>query len=418
MRIVRAFAVAGALLALAACDESPVSLPQATTVNVAAAEMSLMVGDAAPVAAQVLDQNGQVMQGLTPVFSTNNPAVATVGTDGVVRGVSPGSATISAVYGGSTASVRVTVAPDRRGELQTLEVQADSLVADVRAGVQAVAVRAVNGLGQPVCPTLALRSSDPSVATVRMGGACRIEVIPNFAGEAVVTAEADGRSDSFRVRVTSTGAIAFFSARPTAAELVAGGTVSYTVKVLDEANRPLAGQRVNLDVSVGTLSATTVTTGADGTATVQWIIPADLRDWGQNHSISFRATLPNGFVTARSETVFVNGASLASVVLYAGAGGGSASLVRTEADSIVVPAYWYGTVGASGLDSYGNVRVTDFTFAASGSQYWAWSCGGPAGTLLSSGIEYSCFYSYPGTLSVTVTAATGEQRSIRFIFRS
>jgi uncharacterized protein YjdB len=110
MSIVRRFAAAALLLAFAACDESPVSLPEASTVAVSGSDMTLVVGAQAPVAAQVLDQEGQVMQGLTPVYSTDNPAVATVGPDGMVRGVSPGTANVRATYGTSAASVKVTVA--------------------------------------------------------------------------------------------------------------------------------------------------------------------------------------------------------------------------------------------------------------------------------------------------------------------
>jgi hypothetical protein len=417
MRIFRRSTTAAALLlALAACDESPVSLPQASSVAVAGSAMSLMVGDLAPVAAQVLDQDGQVMQGLAPVYSTDNPAVATVGTDGMVRAVSPGTANVSATYGSSSAAVKVTVSADRRGELQSLDVQADSVVADVRAGAQSIGVRAFNGLGQPVCPQLTFRSTDPSVATARMGGTCRVEVVPLFAGETTITAEADGRTDSFRVRVSSSGAVAFFSARPAAAELVAGATVGYTVKVLNEANQPVPNQRVNLDVSVGTLSATTVTTGADGTATVQWTLPTHLQEWGQTHSISFRAPLPNGAIASRSEPVFVNGASMAEILVYTAPNGGP--YVRTDADSTVVPAYSYAFMAVLGMDQYGNARVTDWTFSATGAQYWSWSCNGPVGSSLGSNGEYTCFYSYPGNLTVSARAATGEQRSVRFVFRN
>jgi hypothetical protein len=386
------------------------------TVSVAGAAMSLAVGDAAPVAAQVLDRNGRVMAGATLVFSTDNPTVATVGADGTVRALSPGTANVSAAYGGTSATVRVTVTAARRGDLQSLDVLADSVVADRRAGVQTVAIRALNGYGQPVCPQLSLRSSDPSVATGRMGGTCRIEIVPGIAGEATITAEAEGHADSVRVRVTSTGAIAFISARPTSAQLVAGATVSYTVRVLDQTNRPLAGQTVNFEVSVGSLSANTVVTDSAGTATVQWTIPTQLRDWGQTQWIAYRTTLPNGRVAGTDETVFINGASLEDIILHISASG--SGFTQVTADSMVVPAYSYVNVGASGVDKYGNVRVTDFTFSLSGT-YGGWSCGGAAGTMTSSGIEYTCVYSYPGYgVRVTALAQGGGGRSLTLVFRS
>lgn len=487
--------VLGLLLAVAACDESPVSLPEATGVQVAAASMSMAVGDQAPLAAQVVDQDGKVMQGqavvystdnasvatvgadgmvravgpgtanvtaahggtaatvkvtvtapaqrvtvagaamglvagesapvgaqvvdangrvipgAAPVFSSDNPNVATVSTDGVVRGVTPGTARITAAYGGSTATVTVTVVGDQRNAVQSLEVMVDSLVTDWRAGVQFVAIRAVNAFGQTVCPDLTLRSSDRSIVTARMAGPCRIEVDPNFTGEATITAEVDGRTDTFRVRVTSSGQIAFISARPTSDELVAGGTVSYTVKVLDQNSRPIANQRVHFETSVGALSSNSVVTGEDGTATVQWQIPTDLRNLGQNHWIAYRVPLANGVLAWRDETVFINGASLTDIILYRGTGG---SFTRLDANSITVPGWSSVTVGASGLDQYGNIRATDFNFSITGG-YNFWDCGGSNGTRHTSGIEYTCYYRSPGTTTLTATAE-GRQKSVQVIF--
>lgn len=490
------------LLAAAACDETPVSLPEPSSVTVAASAMTLAVGDQAPLAAQVVDQGGRAMQGQAVVFSTDNPSVATVsndgtvrgvaagtanvsathgastatvkvtvtaakmtvavpstamtltaggaapigaqvlnasgqavpgavlafssdnpsvatvGTDGVVRAVGLGTANITAAYGSSTATVRVTVNPDRRGEIQSFEVLADSVVADVRAGVQTVAVRAANGLGQPVCPQLYFRSSDASVATARMGGTCRIEIVPAFAGETTITVETEeGLTDSFRVRVTSTGALAFFSARPTAAQLVAGATVAYTVKVINESGAPVANQRVNLDVSVGSLSATTVTTDSAGTATVQWTLPTRLTELGQTQAIGFRAQLPNGSIVSRTETVFINGASLAAIRLYYALGYGNVNFTELQGTSIRVNPYTDVTIGASGVDQYGNVRVADFTFSfPSGPTPW-WGCGGSQGTLHPSGIDYTCFWSYGGTYTLRATAADGQHRSVQVTFQ-
>lgn len=387
---------------------------QTLQVKVPNATMGLVVGEAAPAGAQVLGAHGQVVQGATPVFSSDNPGVATVGTDGMVRGVTPGTATIRATYGASSATVQVTVAADRRNELQSLQVMADSVVTDWRAGVQAVAVRAVNGFGQTVCPALTLQSSDRSVATVRTAGPCRIEVVPMFTGEAVITVESDGRTDTFRVRITSNAQIAFISARPTSAELVAGATVSYTVKVLDQASQPIANQRVSFETSIGSVSATSVMTGADGTATVQWQIPTHLKDVGQNHWFAFRALLPNGVLVARDETVFINGASLAEIVLYRS--NGSGGWTRVDAPSFTTPGYTFTNVGASGLDQYGNVRTADFTFTLTG-PVLGWSCNTSNGTRDASGVEYTCFYSYPGqTITMKATAPDGQNKSVQVMF--
>jgi hypothetical protein len=403
------------LLGAVACDESPVSLPEAAGVTVATGAMALVVGDEAPLAAQVVDQGGQVMQGQAVVYSTDNASVATVGANGMVRAVAPGTANVTAAYGSNTATVKVTVEPDRRNEVQSLNVLADSVVADRRGGVQVVSVRATDGLGQAVCPVLSLRSSDPSVVMVQGVGPCRIEVTPLFPGETTITVEAEGRTDTFRVRVTSSGQVAFFSQRPAAEQVVAGGTVGYTIKVLDQANRPVANQAVNLDVSAGGLSASRVTTDATGTVTVEWTLPTNLRDWGQNQTISFRTLLPNGTVGSGTESVFVNGASLAEIVLYRRNG---STFTRVDATSLSVPAYTTVYLGASGLDQYGNVRITDFTFSLTASAAWL-DCG-TDGVRDPSGIEYSCVWGYPtssyGPATFRAMASGGMEKSVQVTF--
>lgn len=404
------------LMATAACDESLASLPQPTTVTVAASAMSLMVGGEAPVAAQVLDQDGELIEGLVPVFSTDNPAVATVGTDGLVRGLGPGTAGVTAAYGTASATVRVTVTPNQLGEVQSLRLMADSLLADVRGGVQAVAVQAFNGVGQPVCPQLFIRSSHPSVATARAGDACRVEVVPVFPGEAIITAAAGGHSDSVRVRVTNAGEIAFFSNGPGPAALIAGNTVSYSVRALDQTSRPIANQPVLFAVSVGTASPATAMTDSSGTATVQWALPTDLRAWGQTHSISFRTRLPSGATVWVTETVYVDGASLAEIILYSAPGHGNRDLVRVDADSLVAAANGYVTLGASAVDQYGNARATTFAFSAVGAS-WYWGCSATVGQSLPSGIRYTCLYGYPTPVTFTATAGNGRQRSLRILFR-
>lgn len=402
------------LLAAAACDESPVSLPEPSSVAVADGAMSLLVGDAAPVSAQVLDEDGRVMEGLEPMYRTDNPSVATVGTDGMVQAVSPGSARITAVYGTHSAQVSVTVARDHRSDVQSLDLLADSVVADRRGGPQAVAFRGLNGYGQPLCPDLVLTSSDPSVAVATMAGTCRIQIDPLFAGQTTITATAGGQSDSVRVRVTNTGATAFVSARPSAGQLVAGATVRYTVTVLDEFSRPLQGQRVNFQVGAGSLSSTTVLTGASGKAEVEWTLPTDLRNRSQNQTIAYRAVLPGQVVVGQTEWVFINGASLARIEMYAYT---QANPAPAQMDSLLVPSEAWAYVGAAGKDQYGNDRVVNFSFSVSGT-YRFWSCGGSEGNTTISGLQITCFRGNRGQrATVTAHAPSGAQRSLVLNFR-
>jgi len=392
------FAAAALLLsAAAACDETPVNLPEATSVSVAATEMKMTVGDAAPMAAQVLDQQGRAMSGGSVAYSSDNPSVASVDPGGMVRAISPGTANVTAAYGSVKATARVTVDRDERALVKTLDVLADSVSFDVRAGTQTLVVQGYNGFGQPVCPSLTVRSSDPSVVTAGPAGGCRISVVPQFRGTATLVVQADRGADSVRVRVTSDGALAFVSSRPAASEMFAGNTVTYGVKVMDSAGKPFAGRAVRFDVSAGTLSALTGTTDSAGVVTVKWTLPTDLRTLGNYQTFFFRTVLPNGLVGGGNDPAYVNPgpAVTLSMVQYTSSG----LTPLAENSTLSLPLYAFAYVGAAAADAYGNPS-TGVSFSYTGPGY---TCG----TFQLGGATLLCVYSYsPGT--GTLTASAGE----------
>lgn len=403
MRTRNAVAVAALLLplVLAACDETPVVLPEASSVTVAAADLRLTVGDLAPVPAQVLDQKGRVMQGLTATYASDNPAVASVDANGTVRGVSPGTATISVAYGSSTAAVKVTVQREERGQVKTLDLLADSVAADVRIGTVAVSLRAFDGFGQPVCPAVSVRSSDPSVATGASAGACRVTVTPQFAGVATLVVQADGAADSVRVRVTSTGAVAFLSTRPQPAEVFAGNTVTYAVRLLDAQEKPVAGRLVHFDATAGELSATSASTDSTGTARVQWTLPKHLDAFGSTQTLSAGMQLSNGNMARLAETVAVRPGPAADITLFR-YDFSSQQFIPIAGDTMNVRPYEDVYIGAKAVDQYGNSGGYDFTFSVTGPAYLY--CGSVG--YVSNGIHYSCAYGY-STGVATYTATTG-----------
>jgi hypothetical protein len=344
------------------------------------------------------------MEGLRPSFSSSNPSVVSVDASGSVRALSTGTADITARYGTLTATIKVTVGNDLRSFARSLDVLADSVAADVRVGSQAVAIRAFNGFGQPVCPAVAIQVADPSVASVTQNG-CNLVVTPRFAGRTTVRVSADDVSDTFVVNVTSTGMTALFSSRPASSALFAGNTVSYTVRVLNSQGTGIAGRRVVFDVSAGTLSASSATTDSAGYATVQWTLPTNLRQLGNNQSIAFSTVLPNGVVTTRNETVFINGATPASVTLYRNSPQGWQAITTP---SITVPAFSYVFLGARAEDQYGNPRVEDFSLTMPGTFKYG-DYQGP------DGIEYAEFYtSGPKTTTFTATGG-GVSRSVSVV---
>jgi len=83
--------------------------PVVTTVTVAPPGASINVGATVTLTATVKDAQGNVMTGQTITWSSSNTAIATVSSSGVVTGVAPGSATVTATCSGKTGSSAVTV---------------------------------------------------------------------------------------------------------------------------------------------------------------------------------------------------------------------------------------------------------------------------------------------------------------------
>ncbi|HET7464965.1 MAG TPA: Ig-like domain-containing protein [Longimicrobium sp.] len=412
MRIQKTLLAAAALLITplwAACDETPVVLPEPTSVSVAAADLRMTVGDVAPMGAQVLDQQGRVVQGATPTYTSDNPTVATVDPAGMVRALSPGAANIVVAYGSMQATAKVTVGREERGFVKTLDVLADSLAFDVRAGTQAVSLRAFNGFGQPVCPAVTVRSSDASVAQGASAGSCRITITPLIQGTATLVVQADGVRDSVRVRVGSNGSFVYIAGRPAPADVYAGNTVSYTVRMLDTQGNPVPNRLVHLDVTAGALSATAVTTDATGSATVQWTLPTNLRTLGNVHTLYVRAELPSGVVGGWNESVFVNGAPAVSLQLYRYLW--PSELVPITTASVPAQVGNWVDLAAGALDAYGNSRAETITFTVTPNAYVSclgWTVGDATRI---------CLYRWDaGTTTVTAATPGGLSKSVDVVF--
>lgn len=137
------------------------------------------------------------LPGQAPKWSSSDPGVATVDGTGTVRGVSEGTAVITATLGAHSAIAQVRV----RGGPASLRVQPDSLVLDVNATGQLTAViRNAAGVELPgLAP--AWSSENPAVATVDAQG----QVRGVGAGTARVTATLGALTASATVRVRASG---------------------------------------------------------------------------------------------------------------------------------------------------------------------------------------------------------------------
>ena len=147
---------------------TPSPQPTSVTVTPATAEMSALE-DTVRLGAEVRDQTGQVMAGVTVSWSSGDPSVVAVDPAGLVTAIGAGTAEVTAQAGSVTGTARVSVRPS------VAWVEITPSAATVAIGDTArLSAEARDENGHPVSGTVfAWSSSDPTVATVDDGGLVR-----------------------------------------------------------------------------------------------------------------------------------------------------------------------------------------------------------------------------------------------------
>lgn len=346
----------GALLALglAGCDSNPAA-PQ-WSLDVQPHQMQLYVGENAPVLAQLLHGS----QRATPdeiVFWSQNTAVAAVNSGGVVTAVLPGSTRVMVRFGDTTDSVTVTVLSDTRGQLQTLDIVPGEVSTATESGTLAVPYVALDGYGRPQCTPagLSLRF-DPFIVRTGIratGTRCDLMVTANAEGETWLVASVQGLTDSVKVRVQN-GAFHAFYIDATPLEVTAGNATQISVRVLDPAGKPAAGQTVWFFASPGLLDRASALTDTTGTATATWTPPRVLAASGGTGQIVYRTLFPTGSVGQESRSVPIRGGAAAGIAWFSGYDGRSP--LATHA--VTAPLRSYVTFSAAGRDGWGNQTST------------------------------------------------------------
>lgn len=92
--------------------------PAVATVTVSPSSGTIQVGGTLQLTATPRDQNGNALSGRTITWSSSNTSVATVTSSGLVRGIAPGTATITATSEGRTGQATVTVTQQGGGSVQ------------------------------------------------------------------------------------------------------------------------------------------------------------------------------------------------------------------------------------------------------------------------------------------------------------
>ena len=254
------------------------------TVDLNPATATVQAGQTVQLTATPKDSNGNVLSGRTVTWTSSNTSVATVSTSGLVSGLTPGSATITATSEGKsgTASVTVTNVP-------VASVDVTPPTATVQAG-QTVQLsgtpRDANGAALSG-RVVTWSSSNTSVATVSTSGLVS-GVTP---GSATITATSEGKSGTASVTVTQVP-VATVAVSPPTASIQQGQTVQLTATLKDANGNTLSGRVVtwsSSNTSVATVSGSGLVSGVTiGSATISAMSE------GKTGTASITVTAPSG----------------------------------------------------------------------------------------------------------------------------
>lgn len=252
------------LVATGSCTDNTVEPDVVASIQLTPPTSSVRAGATVTLVARPLDANGDLVSVRSISWSSNNTAVATVSSAGVVTTLAPGDARIAASALGKSATATVTVTAR---EVASVVVSPPTV--SVRVGstvpLQAQTLDAEGGVltGRPVTWS----SSNTSVATVSTQG-----VVTGVAtGAATITASSAGRSGQAAVTVTlpPVQTVVVSPARDT---IGVGTSRTLSAVLRDASGTILTGRALawsSSNVGVASVSSTGVVIGlAPGTTTI------------------------------------------------------------------------------------------------------------------------------------------------------
>lgn len=168
-----------------------------TNVGLVPESASIQVGDTLQIQLRQFDALGNGTS-VPPVNSTSDPAIATVSARGLVKGIAPGTATITATAGGKVATAVITVTPVSVVPLVVSPSRATIRVGD--ALQLSTILRDANGnvLPLPSAGSFSYSSSNPALATVSSSG--RVTGMAT-GGPVTITVNVSGRSATTSITV-------------------------------------------------------------------------------------------------------------------------------------------------------------------------------------------------------------------------
>lgn len=239
-------------LALFACSDSPSGPEPVASVTLSAPSQAVVGGGTLQVSASVKDAGATVLTGRSVTWSSGDQSVATVNGTGLVTGIAPGSARITAMAEGITGHIDITVAL-APVESVTISPALDTLTVGETAQLQAATKdsRGSSLSGRTVTWT----SSSDAVATVSPSGLVTAVGI----GKATITSTSEGKPGTAEIVVIPVP-VASVEISPLSRSIPVGGTLQMTATSKDAGGNVLVGRTVSWTTSSAAI-ATVSTTG-------------------------------------------------------------------------------------------------------------------------------------------------------------
>ncbi len=239
-----------------------------------AIDTAYAIDDTVHYAATVTDNNGSVLVGARPTWTTGDSSIATVLADGSVIAHGPGRTIVSVVVGKLVTHSTIVV----RQRVTSVEVgraTGDSLIVLPEGAELQLKARAIDARGHAINGLDAIwHIDDNAVAALDSTGV----LTGKNAGKTLLTAKIDGVSARSAVSVVTPAAaialVAGSSQRAPAGKALAQPVV---VRATNKKGGPAAAKRVTFRVvdGQGSVDPASVVTDADGRARANWTLGAD-----------------------------------------------------------------------------------------------------------------------------------------------
>jgi uncharacterized protein YjdB len=324
----RAFilAVTGLAIGVSACGSygtSAVEVQKSASVaavSITLASPSLVAGQTQRANVALKDANGVTLTNRTVQWFSSSASVATVNDSGIISGISPGAATLSAVSEGVSGQATLDVIAPPPSPVVKVLVAINPAAVVVGQTAQASATLLDLNNNTLTDRTVVWQSSNSSVATVSGSG----NISALAAGVASITASSEGKTGSASLNVSAPASVpvASISVSPATATLQIGGTAQLSAVTRDASNNVLTGRVISWSSSNGSIATVSGTGLVTAVAAGSASITASSEGKTSSTAVTVNATAP---VPVASVTVSPATASLQV--------GGSVQLAATTRDA-------------------------------------------------------------------------------------